>query len=95
MTIDKLGSINPLQHYNRPEKAAKSAYKNEQDSISVSNEARTMGELYKVAEIVRNTEDIRLDRVEEVKRKMEDPSYINNAIMNAVADKIMSDVFKI
>jgi len=95
MTIDKLGSINPLQHYNRPEKAVKSAYKNEHDSISVSNEARTMGELYQVAEIVKNTDDIRLDRIEEVKRKLEDPSYINSAILGAVADKIMDDVFKI
>ena len=94
MTIDKLGSINPLQHYNRPEKAAKSAYKNELDSISVSNEARTMGELYKVAEIVKNSDDIRLDKVEEARRKLEDPSYINNAVISIVADKIM-DVFEI
>ena len=94
MTIDKLGSINPLQHYNRPEKAAKSAYKNDQDSISVSIEARTMGEIYQAAEIVRKADDIRIDRVEDVKRKLQDPSYINNAIINIVADKIM-DVFEI
>ncbi len=94
MTIDKLGSINPLQHYNRPEKAAKSAYNNEQDSISVSIEARTMGEIYQAAEIVKNADDIRIDRVEEVRRKLEDPSYINNAIIDVVADRIM-DVFKI
>ena len=94
MTIDKLGSINPLQHYNRPEKETKPAYKNDYDSISVSNEARTMGELYKVSEMVKNAEDIRLDKVEEAKRKLEDPSYMNNAVLNVVADKIM-DVFKI
>ena len=94
MTIDKLGSINPLQHYNRPEKAAKSAYKNETDSISVSKEARTKGELYQVAEMVKNAEDIRLDRVEEVRRKLEDPSYINSAVISVVADKIM-DSFEI
>ena len=94
MTIDKLGSINPLQHYNRPEKAAKSAYKNDQDSISVSIEARTMGEIYQAAEIVRKADDIRIDRVEDVKRKLQDPSYINNAIIDIVADKIM-DVFEI
>ena len=94
MTIDKLGSINPLQHYNRPEKATKSAYKSEHDSISVSMEARTMAELYQVAEIVKNSDDVRYDRVEEVKRKLEDPSYINDAILDIVADKIM-DVFKV
>jgi negative regulator of flagellin synthesis FlgM len=95
MTIDKLGSINPLQHYNRPEKSAKSSYKNDQDSISVSIEARAMGELYQVSEMVKKADDIRLDRIEEVKRKLQDPSYINNAVIDIVADKIMDDVFKI
>ncbi|MCL2791815.1 MAG: flagellar biosynthesis anti-sigma factor FlgM [Spirochaetaceae bacterium] len=95
MTIDKLGSINPLQHYNRPEKAAKSASKGEHDSISVSSEARAMGELYQVSEIVKNADDIRHDRVEEVRRKMQDPSYINSAVISMVADKIMDDVFKV
>ena len=95
MTIDKLGSINPLQHYNRPEKAAKPASKGEKDSISVSSEARAMGELYQVSEIVKNTDDIRLDRIEEVRRKLEDPSYMNDAVINIVADKIMEDVFKV
>jgi len=95
MTIDKLGSINPLQHYNRPEKAVKSASKGDQDSISVSSEARAMGELYQVSEIVKNTDDIRLDRIEEVRRKLEDPSYMNDAVINIVADKIMEDVFKV
>ncbi len=94
MTIDKLGSINPLQNYGKTEKAVKSALKTEKDSISVSSEARAMGELYKAAEAVRLTPDIRMDRVEEVKRKMSDPDYINDAVINSVADKII-DMFEI
>lgn len=94
MTIDKLGSINPVQNYNKPEKPVKSSNKTENDSISVSSEARVMGELLKAAEAVKQSPDIRMDRVEEVRRKMNDPDYINDAVINSVADKII-DMFEI
>ena len=94
MTIDKLGSINPIQNYNKTDKPVKSSYKTENDSISVSSEARAMGELYQAAEAVRLTPDIRMDRVEEVRRKMDDPNYINDAVISTVADKII-DMFEI
>ncbi|MDX9800667.1 MAG: flagellar biosynthesis anti-sigma factor FlgM [Spirochaetia bacterium] len=94
MTIDKLGSINPVQNYNKTDKPVKSSNKTENDSISVSSEARVMGELLKAAEAVKQSPDIRMDRVEEVKRKMSDPDYINDAVINSVADKII-DMFEI
>lgn len=94
MTIDKLGSINPVQNYNKPEKPVKSSNKTENDSISVSSEARVMGELLKAAEAVKQSPDIRMDRVEEVRRKMSDPDYINDTVINSVADKII-DMFEI
>ena len=94
MTIDKLGSVNPVQNFNKTEKTVKSSYKTEKDSISVSSEARAMGEIYKAAETVKQAPDIRMDRVEEARRKINDPSYINEAVINTVADKII-DVFEI
>jgi len=94
MTIDKLGSINPVQNYNKPEIPVKSSNKTENDSISVSSEARVMGELLKAAEAVKQSPDIRMDRVEEVRRKMSDPDYINDKVINSVADKII-DMFEI
>lgn len=94
MTIDKLGSVNPLQNYNKAEKPASTGSKAEKDSISVSSEARAMGELYQTAEAVRQSPDIRMDRVEEVRRKMNDPDYINEAVINTVADRII-DMFEI
>lgn len=90
MTIDKLGSINPIQSYNKNEKTGKAAPKAESDSISVSSQARAMGEVFQVAEAVRATPDIRMDRVEEVRAKLNDPDYINDAVINNVADKILN-----
>ena len=94
MTIDKLGSINPIQNYNKSEKTEKAAPKAERDSISVSSEARAMGEVFQVAEAVREAPDIRMDRVEEVRAKLNDPDYINDSVINSVADKIL-DMFNI
>ncbi len=94
MTIDKLGSINPIQNYNKNGKTGKASPKAERDSISVSSEARAMGEVFQVAEAVREAPDIRMDRVEEVRAKLNDPDYINNSVINSVADKIM-DMFNV
>ena len=94
MTIDKLGSINPIQNYNKSGKTGKAAQKPEHDSINVSSEARAMGEVFQVAEAVREAPDIRMDRVEEVRAKLNDPDYINDSVINSVADKIM-DMFNI
>ena len=42
-------------------------------------------------EAVRNAPDIREDKVTEVKKKFADPSYINNALLELVADRILDD----
>ena len=38
---------------------------------------------------VRAAPDLRMDKVEEAKRKLQDPDYINDTVVNSVADKIM------
>jgi negative regulator of flagellin synthesis FlgM len=59
------------------------------DSISLSQEAVEKGELYRANELVASASDVRLDRIAELKQKINDPSYINETIINATADKIM------
>ena len=41
-------------------------------------------------EDVRNLPDIRQDRVEEVKARLQDPSYIDDRVVDAVANEILS-----
>ena len=43
-----------------------------------------------VVEEVRNLPVLRQDRVEEVKKRLQDPSYIDSHVVNSVADEIMS-----
>ncbi|SIQ73593.1 anti-sigma-28 factor, FlgM family [Alkalispirochaeta americana] len=90
MTIERLGPIDPIHRYHKAEKAAKSAGAKTGDAISLSDEARARSEVLQALEEVRGLPDIRQDRVEEVRRKLEDPSYISDKVVEAVAEEILS-----
>lgn len=94
MTIEGLGPVDPVSKLNKTEKSERPAKSDKKDSISVSAEAKSMGELYKAAESVKASSDVREDRIAEVREKLKDPSYINDKIIEAVADNIM-DLFNI
>ena len=94
MTIDRLGPVDPVAKYNKTNKASKVVRKNEADSVNVSDEAKRSAELLKAAETAKSSPDIRMDRVEEVKAKLQDPNYINDKVLGEVADSIM-DMFGI
>ena len=94
MTIDKLGPINPVSKYNKTEKVEKPSNREKTDSISFSEEAKSKGEVYKVSEEVKLTPEIRQDRIDEVKKKLQDPSYIDDKVVEAVAEQVM-DLFQL
>lgn len=89
MTIERLGPVDPVQKFSRTERVSKPETTRESDSISVSDEARVRAEMMQAMEQVRSMPDIRQDRVEEVRRKLEDPSYINDRVVDLVADRII------
>ena len=92
MTIDRLGPVDPVSKYNNTSKTSRTSYVQGKDSIDVSDEAKAKAELLQAIEVVRSSPDIREDRVEEVKRRLQDPNYINDQIKGLVADRIM-DMF--
>ncbi len=89
MSIERLGPIDPIQRFNQANKAAKPQAKPGTDSVSFSDEARLKAELYQLSEQVRSVSEVRADRIAEVKRKLEDPNYINDTVIESVADRIM------
>jgi negative regulator of flagellin synthesis FlgM len=92
MTIDRLGPIDPVQKFNKADKTQHAPRAAEKDSIALSDEARIRAEMLEAAEVVKSGNDVRMDRVEEVKRKLEDPSYIDQRVLETVAERII-DVF--
>jgi negative regulator of flagellin synthesis FlgM len=92
MTIDRIGSPEPIQPGKRPGQNSRVRETEKSDSISLSSEAIEKAELYRAIELISSAPDIREDRIAELKQKINDPSYLNEQIINDTADKIM-DVF--
>lgn len=94
MTIDRIGPVDPLSRFNKTEKTVRSELKEKTDSIDVSSEAKKSAELLQTMESVKLAPDVREDRIAEVKARLQDPNYINDTVVNSVADKLM-DLFGI
>jgi len=92
MTIDRLGGIDPLQNVNKTQKPHRVSGTNPSDSISLSSEAKELSEVYSAMEAAKAAPDVRADKVAAVMEKMKDPSYINDSVVDMVADRMM-DVF--
>ena len=92
MTIDRIGSIDPIQNGKQTERNARVHARTNPDTISISTEAVEKADLYKAMEIVSSTPDMHAERIAELQKKIDDPAYINDRILNATAEKIM-DVF--
>ena len=91
MTINSLNGLNGVKSINGCsgiEKTAKAVKLPEQDTITLSSEAKAMGEVYAISEELRAVPDIRMDKVEAAVQKMKDPNYLNETVINNVADKI-------
>ena len=91
MTIDRLNGIDPVKPVQPIQRTQRTEILNKADAVSVSSEARVLSDANIALEAVRNAPDIREDKVAEVKKKFEDPSYINNALLELVADRILDD----
>ena len=91
MTIDRLNGIDPVKPVQPIQRTRRTGAYDKTDAVSVSNEARVLSDANIALEAVRNTPDIREDKVAEVKKKFADPSYINTALLELVADRILDD----
>ncbi|MFP4563606.1 MAG: flagellar biosynthesis anti-sigma factor FlgM [Spirochaetia bacterium] len=94
MTIEGLGPVDPISKHNKTEKTSRPQKAEKSDSINVSEEAKNMGELYKAAESVKSSPDVRAEKIAEIKEKLKDPSYIDDKVIESVADSIM-EMFEI
>jgi negative regulator of flagellin synthesis FlgM len=92
MTIDRISSIEPITSGKKTGTVGRASPAEKRDSIALSSEAMEKSELYQAIELVSSAPDVRASRVAELKAKINDPSYINDTIIQATADKIM-DVF--
>jgi negative regulator of flagellin synthesis FlgM len=93
MTIDRVSPIDPIQPGKRPAKAGQVNESPNSDSISISSEALEKAELLRTQELAASAPDVRLERVAELKEKINDPAYINESVINATANKLIDTLF--
>jgi negative regulator of flagellin synthesis FlgM len=89
MMIDRVGSVDPIQPGNKSGQANKTGRSAITDSISLSPEVIKKADRYNAVNLAMTAPDIRMDRVKELKEKINDPAYLNEKIILATADKIM------
>jgi negative regulator of flagellin synthesis FlgM len=89
MTVERIGPLEPTQNLKKTEKPSKTKAKSDVDSINVSQEARSKAEVFKALEAARTAADVRVDKVAEMKRKLQDPSYPSEEVINKTADEIL------
>jgi negative regulator of flagellin synthesis FlgM len=89
MTVERIGPLDPASNVKKTEKPAKPKTKSDVDSINVSQEARSKAEVLNALETAKSSPNVRLDRVEEVKRKLQDPSYPSDEVIEKTADGIL------
>ena len=94
MSIERLGPVDPVQRYSTTAKTKAPQSRRENDSVAFSEEAKMKAEIFRISEQVKAAPDVRLDRVEEVKRKLEDPNYIDEKVVEHVAEQIV-DMFNL
>jgi len=89
MTVERIGPLDPTSNVKKTEKPSKPKAKSDVDSINVSQEARSKAEVLKAFEAAKTASDVRVDKVAEMKRKLQDPSYPSDEVIEKTADEIM------
>ncbi|MCG8570290.1 MAG: flagellar biosynthesis anti-sigma factor FlgM [Spirochaetes bacterium] len=89
MSIDKIGSINNYNDYSKINKTRKPQNVKASDSVSISQEASSLAENKKIMDIVNSTPDIRTDKVEAAKQNINSSDYVNDQVVDEIADKLL------
>jgi negative regulator of flagellin synthesis FlgM len=63
------------------------------DSINLSREAIEKAEVSQVVELIKSAPDLDDAKIAELRQKINDPSYFNERVINATADKILDSMF--
>lgn len=92
MTIDRLNSMDPIRDPKKPASVGKAEKGGRGDSISISSDAAEKAELFRAIELAKAAPDTRADRVAALKAKIDDPSYINDAVISMTADRILDQL---
>jgi negative regulator of flagellin synthesis FlgM len=96
MVIDKIGNIKNIVEPKNTKSVGKTKSTGKGDSVEISSEAKKAAEQSKIAQVVKQTPDIRAERVREIKEQIANGTYDFNddRIIDKVAEKIAMQLLR-
>jgi len=93
MTVDRIGHVEPISPNKKTGRSERVGGNDKADTINLSTQAMEQAERYQVLELIKSAPDMDEARIVELRQKLDDPSYLNDKVINATADKILSAWF--
>jgi len=93
MTVNRIGHVEPIPPGKKPGRSEPVGGNDKADTITLSAQAKEQAEKYQVLELIKAAPGLDEARIAELRQKINDPSYINDKIVNETADKILSAWF--
>jgi len=96
MVIDKIGNINNIIEPKKSRPVAGEKEVKKGDSVQISSEGKKAAESARLAQMIKESPDIRVDKVNEIKEKIANGEYnFNDAkVLEMVADRIANFLLK-
>lgn len=88
MMIEKLNVTNPVANVQKTAKKGDVSSLNSHDCVTLSKDAERFAEIHLAIKTAKMSSDVRADKVDEMRAKFADPSYIDS-VMDGLADSIM------
>jgi negative regulator of flagellin synthesis FlgM len=93
MTIDRIGHLEPISPNRKSGRSERTGGTEKADTINLSAQAMEQAERYQVLELIKSAPDVDEARIVELRQKLDDPSYMNEQVIKATADNILSAWF--
>ena len=93
MTVNRIGHVEPIPSGKKPGRSEQVGGNDRTDSINLSSDAMKKAEMYQVVELIKAAPEMDDSRIAELRQRIEDPSYINEKVVGATADKILNAWF--
>ncbi|MDR0444248.1 MAG: flagellar biosynthesis anti-sigma factor FlgM [Treponema sp.] len=93
MTINRIGHVEPVLPGKKPGRNEQVGGIDRKDTINLTPGAVEKAELYQVMELAKAAPELDDARIAELRQKINDPAYLNERVINATAEKMLSSWF--
>ena len=93
MTIDRIGHLEPISPNRKTGRSEKTGGNDKADTINLSAQAVEQAERYQVLELIKSAPELDEARIVELRQKLDDPSYLNERVIQSTADNILNAWF--